>query len=113
MVQYYKNAWRPGEVVTMVANNGAREGVLWRITKVQDVHIWIEPLPTLTGPSVMRPRRVKYYEVNAADLVVLCSARAFLDTLIADLVRHRMGEDTQLGGETAGAPSRGPGPVDG
>lgn len=97
-VWHQKNPYRVGDIVTYVHWNGAREGVLWRIAQVKGSQIHIDPVFTATGPSKLNRRLVMYHAVHAADLVQLASARAQLDNIINDLVRHRSsdaGEDEE------------------
>ena len=78
-----------GEVVTMAHANGSGEGVLWHVTEVSGRFIRIEPLLTLTGPSVLNPKRVSCHEVKPADIAVLGGAYAQLANIIRGIVRLR------------------------
>ena len=84
-----ENPYRVGDVVTMAQFNGAGEGVLWRVKKVQASWIWLEPLWTVTGPSVLRDKKVMYHEVHAPDLVQLGSAYQQLGNIIRDIAISR------------------------
>lgn len=81
----------------MAQANGAGEGVLWRVVKVDGQWIRIEPMFTVTGPSVLNPKRVAWHEVKPADIVTLGTAYVELRNIMQDLVRLRS-EDDIVGG---------------
>ena len=81
-----KNPYHTGNVVTMVHFNGSGEGVLWRVKRVRGVYLKLEPLFTVTGPSILKEKRVAWHAVSPVDLVELCTARAELDNIIRDVV---------------------------
>ena len=95
IVSRRKNPYLVGEVVTMAQFNGAGEGVLWRVIKVDGMFIKIEPLLTLTGPSVLNPKRVSCWEVKPADIASLGSAYAQLANIINDIVKLRSQDDPE------------------
>jgi hypothetical protein len=84
-----KNPYQVGDVVTMAQFNGAGEGVLWRVKKSQGVWIWLEPIWTVTGPSVLRDKKVQYHEVHAPDIIQLGSAYQQLGNIIRDIAISR------------------------
>ena len=84
-----KNPYQPGDIVYKTQFNGTGEGVLWMVKKVDKVWIWIEPVLTLTGRSVLRPKKLQYHQVCEPDLVLLCSVYAQLGNLINDVARRR------------------------
>jgi hypothetical protein len=86
-----RNPHRVGHVVTCIKWNATGEGILWAVTKVKGAQVRIEPLLTLTGPSVLKPKWVDYDECRAADILQLGSAYAQLGNLIQDIVRYRSG----------------------
>lgn len=77
----------------MAQFNGAGEGVLWRVKSIDGQWIRIEPLLTLTGPSVLNPKRVAWHEVKPADIAVLGTAYVALANIMQDLVRLRSADD--------------------
>ena len=87
-----QNPHKVGDLVTHTQRfNGTDEGRLWRVVKVEGT--WVKAVPewTVTGPSVLKPKRVQYYMFEAVDLVKLCTAYAQLGNLINDVVRARSG----------------------
>lgn len=85
-----ENPYRVGDVVTMARFNGAGEGVLWRVKKSEPSGwIWLEPVWTVTGPSVLRDKKVRYHEVDAPDLVQLGAAFQQLGNIIRDIAIAR------------------------
>jgi len=78
----------------MVHYNGTGEGVLWRVNKVTGSWVHLEAIYAVTGPSVLRPKRVQHSSVQLVDVVQLCAARAQLDNIINDIVKLRSGEAT-------------------
>lgn len=85
----------------MVHFNGSGEGILWRVIDVRMSTVKIAPLFSVTGQSVLKPKRVNFHEVEPADIVQLGSAYLELQHVIQDLVRLRSGE---------GPPAPDPGP---
>lgn len=73
----------------MVHFQGTGEGVLWRVVKVDGQWIRIEPMFTVTGPSVLKPKRVAWHEVKPAQIVDLGAAYVELQHIMQDLVRLR------------------------
>ena len=73
----------------MARFNGAGEGVLWRVKKTDRIWIWLEPVWTVTGPSVLRDKKVQYSEVDAPDLVQLGTAYQQLGNIIRDIAIAR------------------------
>lgn len=93
-----KNPYKVGDIVTVVHFNGSGEGILWRVVRVKGSYLKLQPTYTVTGPSVLREKRVQYHAVSPVDLVELCSARAQLDNIINDIVRSRSADgDAQDG----------------
>lgn len=87
-----KNPLAVGDVVTMAMDNGAGEGVLWRVYKITGHdYVHLEALWTVTGPSVLRPKKVHWRNVDVPDVLHLCTARAQLDTIIQELVKRKSG----------------------
>jgi hypothetical protein len=85
-----ENPYQPGDIVSMAHfNNGVGEGVLWRVKKADKVWIWVEPVWAVTGPSVLRDKRIQWQEADAINLVQLASAFAQLGNIIADIARSR------------------------
>lgn len=84
-----ENPYQPGDIVTMARFNGAGEGVLWRVKKAAGAYIWLEPVWTVTGPSVLRDKRVQWHEVEAPDLVQLGTAYQQLGNIIRDIAISR------------------------
>lgn len=95
-----ENPYKPGDIVSMAHFNGAGEGVLWRVKKADRIWIWIEPTWCVTGPSVLRDKKVQYNQVDVPDLVTLGSAYAQLGNIISDIARSRgmeVGREVQPG----------------
>lgn len=88
-VRPQENPYKPGDWVTMAQGNGAGEGILWRVNKVDGSWIKIEPAWAVTGRSVLRPKRVQYFQVDAADIVQLGSAFQQLSNIIRDIAISR------------------------
>jgi len=84
-----RNPFKPGDIVSMARFNGAGEGVLWRVKKADKIWIWIEPVWCVTGPSVLRDKKVQYNQVDVPDLVTLGSAYAQLGNIIRDIAVSR------------------------
>jgi len=84
-----ENPYKPGDIVSMARFNGAGEGVLWRVKKTDRVWIWLEPVWTVTGPSVLRDKKVQWHQVEAPDLVQLGTAYAQLGNIIRDIAVSR------------------------
>jgi hypothetical protein len=87
-----RNPYQVGDVVTVTHFNGVGEGILWRVRKSQGIWVWIEPFFTVTGPSVLRGKKVQYNQVDDPDLIQLVSAYAQLGNIIADIARRRGAE---------------------
>lgn len=87
------NPYRSGDIVSAVnrAGNGAGEGVLWRVTKVQSVWVWIKPVYSVTGPSVLRPKKVQYHELSLFGMVELGLAFQEFHELIQNHFRTKSG----------------------
>lgn len=85
-----ENPYKPGDVVTMVHEvNGTGEGVLWRVKKADRAWVWIAPVWCVTGPSILRDKKVQWFHVDTPDLVVLGSAYAQLGNIIRDIAINR------------------------
>lgn len=83
-----------GEFVTHVHWNGAREGVIWQVLAHKGSKVRIDPIFTVTGPSILKAKWVHYSEIELIDLVTLGSSRAQIDIIIQELVRRRSSEVT-------------------
>ena len=89
-----KNPLAVGDVVTMAMQNGAGEGVLWRVYKITGHdYVHLEAFWAVTGPSVLRPKKVHWRSVDVPSVVDLCTQRAQLDNIIQDMVRRKSGEE--------------------
>jgi len=82
-----KNPYKVDDVVTVVHSNGSGEGILWKVTKVKGLMLTIQPVFTVTGPSVLHVKRMLCHCVKPADVLQLCTARMQLDNIINDIVR--------------------------
>jgi hypothetical protein len=84
------NTHRVGDVVSCIyGGNGTGEGILWRVTQVKGVYVWLTPILTLTGPSSRRDIHVTYNQADAVELLELAGTYAKLGLLIADIARTR------------------------
>lgn len=69
--------------------NGSGEGILWVVTKVDGSWLKLQAMFTVTGPSVLKPKRVQYHAVEPADIVALGTAYVRLGLIIQDIVKMR------------------------
>lgn len=66
-----ENPFKVTDYVTYVAGsgNGVGEGIIWQVVKVTNFAVWIDPVWTVTGPSVRRRVKVHCTSVVRFDLV--------------------------------------------
>lgn len=59
------NPFKEGDVVVATSSlwNGTGEGGLWRVRKTNRNWVYLTPLHTVTGPSVLRDKRVQFFGV--------------------------------------------------
>lgn len=89
-----KNPHKPGDLCTMVHSNGAGEGVIWIVETSNGAYVRIRPAFTTTGVSVLRTKRVMFYNVDPLSLLQLCELRRKFDEFIQDIVKQRGGGGT-------------------
>jgi hypothetical protein len=92
------NPYAVGDVALMVYDNGSGEGVIWQVTKTKDIWLWIDPILTLTGDSVLRPKKVQWDWVQPVDLVKLGAVYLQLGNLIRDIAVRRGAEAKEVPG---------------
>lgn len=90
----FKNPYKPGDLCTMTHHNGAGEGILWQVIAVKGAFIRIKPAFAITGPSVLRAKRVEYHAVQGINLVQLCELRHQFDEFIQSIVKQRSTSET-------------------
>lgn len=86
------NPYIIGDIVVLPRkSNGFAEGVLWRVDKVDDIHVWIKPVFTVTGRSVLRSKKMKHPQVERFSLFMFADALHELQELAHELYRVRSG----------------------
>lgn len=94
-----ENKYRLGDLCTMIHSNGAGEGIIWVVVKVEGVWLRVAPAYVVTGPSVLNAKKVYHYSVKALSLLQLCELRRQFDEFIQGIVSQRSGETISIDAE--------------